>query len=101
MLGQIVLFLGMLVVSASALQAQGNIAPINGTITAIEGDHIQIKDQAGKSVVVMLQKNTKYLKSEKPATKADLKIGVPVLIHIKMDEKMKMYAAETVTISTP
>jgi len=101
MLGQIVLFLGMLVVSASALQAQGNIAPINGTITAIEGDHIQIKDQAGKSVVVMLQKNTKYLKSEKPATKADLKIGVRALIHIKMDEKMKMYAAETVTISTP
>src|SRR5262245_1514846 len=78
--------------------AHGDATHLTGTITAIEGDHIQIKDQAGKTVVVMLQKTTKFLKSQKPAVRADLKVGTRVLIDAKMDEKMKMYAAEEVSI---
>lgn len=73
---------------------------VSGTITAIEGDHIQIKDQAGKPVIVMLQKTTRYLKSEKGATKAELKVGTRVVIEVRMDDQMKMLAAEEVTIST-
>ena len=78
--------------------AHGNATHLTGTITAIEGDHIQIKDQAGKPVIVMLQKTTKFIKSEKAATKADLKVGTRILIDAKMDDKMKMYAAEEVHI---
>ena len=78
--------------------AHGDATHITGTITAIEGDHIQIKDQAGKTVVVMLQTTTKYLKSAKPAAKTDLKVGTRVLVDAKMDEKMKMFAAEEVSI---
>lgn len=80
--------------------AHGDATHLTGTITAIEGDHIQIKDLAGKPVVVMLQKTTKYLKSEKPAARTDLKVGTRVRIDAKMDEKMKMYAAEEVSIGT-
>jgi len=83
---------------AALALAHGDATHLTGTITAIEGDHIQIKDQAGKTVVVMLQKTTKYLKSEKPAARADLKVGTRVLIDAKMDEKMKMYAAEEISI---
>src|SRR5688572_12311575 len=86
------------VLSAGIVYAHGGNDHLTGTITAIEGDHIQIKDQAGKSVMVMLGKTTKYLKSEKPSTKAELKVGVRVLIDAKMDEKMKMYAAEEIQI---
>ncbi len=78
--------------------AHGDATHLTGTITAIEGDHIQIKDQAGKAVMVMLSKTTKYLKSEKPSTKAELKVGTRVLIDAEMDEKMKMYAAEEINI---
>jgi hypothetical protein len=85
--------------SAVTIYAQAGTKAITGTITAIEGDHIQIKDETGKAVLVMLQKNTKYLKADKkPATKAELKVGTRVTISAKMDEKMKMYAAEEVTI---
>jgi Domain of unknown function (DUF5666) len=92
-----------IIVAAAALSvnlvyAHGDATHITGTITAIEGDHIQIKDQAGKTVVVMLQKTTKYLKSKSPSTRAELKVGTRVLIDAKMDEKMKMFAAEEVTI---
>jgi hypothetical protein len=78
--------------------AHGDATHLTGTITQIEGDHIQIKDQAGKSVIVMLQKTTKFIKDKKPSTKAELKVGTRVLIDAKMDEKMKMFAAEEVNI---
>jgi hypothetical protein len=87
-----------LLLSAGLVYAHGTATHLTGTITAIEGEHIKIKDQAGKSVTVMLGKATKYLKSEKASTKAELKVGTRVVIDAKMDEKMKMYAAEEVRI---
>jgi len=86
------------VLSAVLVHAHGTATHITGTITAIEGDHIQIKDQAGKPVMVMLGKTTKYLKSEKASTKAELKVGTRVVIDAQMDKKMNMYAAEEVRI---
>ena len=90
----------LITLSAVFALAHGDATHITGTITAIEGDHIQIKDLAGKPVVVMLQKTTKYLRSEKPAARTDLKVGTRVKIDAKMDEKMKMYAAEEISIGT-
>jgi hypothetical protein len=86
------------ILSTTLLLAHGDATHITGTITKIDGDHIAIKDLAGKSVIVMLLKTTKYLKAEKPSKKAELKVGTRVLIDAKMDTKMKMYAAEEVTI---
>ena len=48
----------------------------------------------------MLEKATKYRIDDKPAKKADLKVGVRVVIDAHMDAKMKMYSAEEVTIGT-
>ena len=94
------LILGLAVMLATAIVAYGHSGAthLTGTITAIEGDHIQIKDQQGKSIMVMLGQTTRYLKADKVLTRSELKVGTPVLIHAKMDEKMKMYAADAVTI---
>jgi hypothetical protein len=89
--------LAVLVISVSIL-AQADATTLKGTISAIEGDHIQIKEQAGKPVLVMLQKTTKYAKSGATVKKSDLKVGIRVAIRARMEEKMKMYAAEEVTI---
>jgi hypothetical protein len=98
MLTRIFVLLTAILTMASVVYAHGDATHLVGTIIAIEGDHIQIQDQAGKKTMVMLQKNTKYVKSEKPSTKAELKVGTRVLIDAKMDDKMKMYAAEEVAI---
>jgi len=90
--------LGTIALLSMLAFAHGDATHLTGTITAIEGDHIQIKDLQGKSLMVMLGKATKYLKAEKASTKSELKVGTRVLIDAKMDEKMKMYAAEEVTI---
>ena len=95
---RLLVLLAAFVLSASLVYAHGGADHLQGTITAIEGDHIQIKDQAGKPVMVMLGKTTKYLKDDKSSTKAELKVGIRVLIDAKMDEKMKMYSAEEIRI---
>src|SRR6185295_12972943 len=95
---RLIVLLAAFVLSAALVYAHGDATHLTGTVTAIEGDHIQIKDEAGKSVMVMLEKTTKYLKSDKASTKAELKVGTRILIDAKMDEKMKMYAAEEVHI---
>jgi hypothetical protein len=93
-----IVILTAFVLSAGLGYAHGTADHLTGTITTIDGDHIQIKDQAGKTVIVMLGKTTKYLKSEKASTKAELKVGTRVVIDAKMDAKMKMYAAEEIRI---
>src|SRR5215207_4950213 len=89
----------ILVVSAAVVIAQTDAKTFTGTIAAIEGDHIQIKDQSAKPILIMLQKSTKFVKSGAAAKKSDLKVGVRVTIRARMEEKMKMYAAEEVTIT--
>jgi hypothetical protein len=90
--------LAALVITTTLVYAHGDATHLTGTITAIEGDHIEIKDTAGKAVLVMLQKTTKFMKADKPSTKSELKVGTRVVIDAKMDAKMKMYAAEEVAI---
>jgi hypothetical protein len=88
--------LATIVLSAGVLLAHGD--PIMGTVTAVTNDTLTITDKDNKPIVIMLEKNTKYLMNEKPAKKTDLKTGVRVVIDAHMDTKMKMYSAEEVSI---
>src|SRR5215470_17368426 len=81
---------------ATLLVAHG--APLLGTVTAVGKDSITITDKDGKSIVVGLEKTTKYLKDKKPATMEDIKVGARVAIDAHMDEKTKSYKAEEVQI---
>ena len=85
-------------VFATLLLAHGDATHIMGTVTAIDGNHLTVMTQAGKSEMVMLEKGTKYLNGPKAATAADLKVGTRVVIDAKMDPKMKMYSATEVRI---
>src|SRR5262244_1312286 len=96
MLNRFVLCLLTIVLFAGLLHAHGD--PIMGTVTAVTSDSITVKDKDNKSVMIMLEKGTKYLMNEKPAKKTDLKTGVRVVIDAHMDAKTKMYSAEEVSI---
>jgi hypothetical protein len=94
------LAVGLMVVmfATGMLLAHGDYTHLMGTVTAVNGDHVSIKDQAGKSIMVMTHKATKYLKDDKPVTPAELKVGVRVVFDAKMDAAMKMYKADEVKI---
>src|SRR5262245_39092623 len=98
MLNRFVLILMAIVLVAGLLHAHGD--PIMGTVTAVTNDTFTITDKNNKPVVIMLEKNTKFLLNDKPAKKTDLKTGVRVVIDAHMDTKMKMYSAEEVNIGT-
>lgn len=100
MLKQCAVGLLTLLLSAALLQAHGDATHLLGTVTAVDGNHVTIKDRAGKSVVVVTNTSTKYLKDQKTTTSADLKVGSRVVIDAKMDNATKTYVAEEVRLGT-
>jgi hypothetical protein len=98
MLNRFILCLLAVVLFVGLLYAHGD--PIMGTVTAVTNDTFTITDKNNKPVVIMLEKTTKYLVNDKAAKKADLKVGVRVVIDAHMDTKMKMLSAEEVNIGT-
>ena len=100
MLKRIASCLLMILLFAALVAAHGE--PILGTVTAVGKDTVTIKDnKTGKPVIIMLEKNTKYLINKKAATLADLKVGSRVSIDAHNDEKMKMLSAEEIEIGAP
>ena len=89
---------GLITVVLLAGQVQAHGAPILGTVTAVSGDSFTVKDKDNKSIVIMLDKATKYLRDDKPVAKTELKVGVRVSIDAHMDAKMKMYSAEEIKL---
>jgi hypothetical protein len=84
---------------ALMLVAQADAEHVMGTISAIQGEHVTVKLQDGKTEkTVMLGKDTKYFNGEKKARKEDVKVGARVMIDAKMDTKMKMLLAEQVKL---
>ena len=88
----------MILMSALMLFAHGDAEHVMGTISAIQGDHVTVKLQDGKTQTVMLARDTKYFNGDKKAKKEDVKIGARVVIDAKMDTKMKMLMAEEVKL---
>ena len=84
--------------AVSIVLAHGNATHLMGTVTAVGKDTVTIKDKDGKSVVVMLEKTTKFLKDKKPAAAGDMKVGTRVVIDAEMNAKMKMYSAEEIQL---
>jgi biopolymer transport protein ExbD len=99
MLKQVGFCLLILILCTPLLYSHGD--PIMGTVTALNGDKLAIRDRNNKPVEIMLEKATQYFVNDKPARKTDLKAGVRVVIDAHMDSKIKMLAAEEVNIAPP
>ena len=87
-----------ILLSAGLLVAHGDYTHLMGTVSAISGDHIAMKDTAGKTVMIMTHKDTKYLVETKTVTAKDLKVGLRIVADVKMDAAMKMYKADQIQI---
>ena len=87
-----------ILMSAVVLFAHGDAEHVMGTISAIQGEHVTVKLQDGKTQTVMLDKTTKYFNGEKKGKKEDVKVGARVVIDAKMDTKMKMLLASEVKL---
>jgi len=98
MFNRFMLGLFAVVLCAGLVFAHGD--PILGTVSEVKGDAFTIKDKDNKSLVINVDKKTKFVKDGKAATKADVKVGARVVIDAEMDKKTKQYTAEEIKIGT-
>ena len=70
-----------LLCSAPVFAHEGKVH-VMGTVTALDAEHVVVKDREGKTVPIRLTKDTKYQKGEAAAVAADLKVGDRVVIDV-------------------
>lgn len=88
----------VILVAASALAHGGHThTTIMGTVTMVHESQIMLETSDGKDATVMLDDETTYTKGDKAAKKADLAVGVRVVVVLEADGK----TAESVKIGTP
>lgn len=59
---------------------------IMGTVTMAAADHVMVKNTDGKTLTVMLNKDTKVVRAKKAMKPADVKVGMRVVITAVTDE---------------
>ena len=70
----------------SSVQAHGSGHHVMGTVSAVDASHVEVKTNEGKVVSARLDKETKYFRGNAPATLADVKIGMRIVLHLTGDE---------------
>lgn len=76
-----------LVFTSSAAWAHGSGQHVLGTVTAIDGTHIEVKTQQGKMVSVMLTKHTHFKAKGNPSSTEPPAVGDRVVIEATKDKK--------------
>ncbi len=76
-----------LVFTSSAAWAHGSGQHVLGTVTAIDGTHIEVKTPKGKVVSVTLTKQTRFKAKDNPSSTELPVIGDRVVIEATKDKK--------------
>lgn len=72
--------LAALFLAAPAIAHPGHEHKVMGTIAVIHENHLEVKDQQGKTTALVLDGKTKILRGEVAVKAADLKVGDRVVV---------------------
>jgi hypothetical protein len=81
----LVLTIVALAIAATAFAHGGHKHQFLGTVKGVQGDQLVVTTTDDKDVTFTLTGATTYTKGASPATKADLKAGVRVSVHVEND----------------
>ena len=87
-----------LAVPASGRAHEGHTHKALGTITSIDGAHVGVKTNDGKSITVMLDKKTAVTRGKEKLDATALKVGERVSVEYMESNKMMM--AEAIKLGT-
>lgn len=82
---------------------EGHAKKMLGTVTAINGDHLEITTAPGKSSTIMLNDKTKILKGKAPHKAGDIKVGDRVVVtasDVKGKDGKVMWMAKHIALGT-
>ncbi len=85
--GIALLLLWTAVLLAGDLWAHGGKPHVMGTVQAVDEHHVEVKTQDGKVVSASLTDKTKYFKAKAPVSRASLKVGKRVVLHLEGEGK--------------
>lgn len=61
---------------------EGHKHNVMGTVTAVDATRLELKDKDGKTVSLLLNNETKYVKGRSFAAASDLKVGDRVVVEV-------------------
>jgi hypothetical protein len=88
----------VLVVSDTALAHEGHMHKALGTVSAVDGNHLTVKKTDGKTLVVMLDKQTTVTRGKDKVDATALKVGERLSVDYMEDKGMMM--ARGIKLST-
>ena len=89
-----------LLAPAVARAHEGHMHKAMGTVSAVEGPHVTVKTTDGKTVMVMLDKETTVTRGKEKLTADAIKVGERVSVDY-MEEKKMMMAHAVKLATTP
>jgi hypothetical protein len=78
--------------------AMGSARGVRGTVTAVSGDKVTVKTEAGEIYTVVLTPNTRVMKGREPAKAADVKVGDGIGAGGELDQPTKTVHALFVSV---
>jgi hypothetical protein len=77
-----VLLLCVALVAAPAVAHPGHDHKVMGVITAIDGDHVTVKTNAGHERTFQITEKTKILRGKLAGARADLVVGLRLVVNV-------------------
>ena len=74
--------LAMLLGTAPVFAASAQNTRLTGTVSAVDGEHLIVKDKAAKTTSVTITKDTKYFSGKAAAAASDVKVGKHVVVDV-------------------
>jgi hypothetical protein len=96
-----VVLMAAFVFPAVALSHEGHMHKALGTISSMQGDHVEIKTTDGKTVIVMLDKKTTVTRGQEKLDATALKVGGRVSVDYMEQNKMMMAHAIKLAVPAP
>ena len=85
---------------AVARAHEGHMHKAMGTVSAVEGQHVTVKTTDGKTVMVMLDKETAVTRGKEKLTADAIKVGERVSVDYMEEKKMMMAHAVKLAATT-
>jgi len=78
---------------------EGHTHKVMGTVSAINGEHVDVKQTDGKTVTVMLDKTTTITRGKEKLDATALKVGEKISVDAMQEKNMMM--AHAIKLATP
>jgi hypothetical protein len=90
--------IALLVLPSSGWAHEGHTHKILGTVSSVQGNHVEVKTTDGKTVMVMLDDKTTITRGKAKVDATALKAGERVSIEANQEKNMMM--AESIKLGT-